>query len=147
VAQRRNKVQGLLRRAAERAAEENEFWASVLSEYMKANSFRMSDLQELFKCEERDLLRLHLCRLPPESHVGQFREDINNISEYTGIDSMLLVKVLREVEAYRAFWGAAHESDKLGYLKAARERKLKEKHNSDDSRNQTNNFDGEIDSE
>jgi hypothetical protein len=123
----------LLRRTIDRLGKSSDYWSGLLDDYMMVNNLRESQLIDLLKCGERNLLKLFLCRLPRGVSGRTFLEDIESISEYTNIENELLLRIYREAEACRALLNVKGKSDSRGYLKAARSRRKNDNESSTSS--------------
>lgn len=74
------------------------YMAWVLFTYQKQERISINKLVEAFNTNDEFLAKLALCK-KPNTQSKSFREQINQISQYTGIDTFLLVKIIRQVES------------------------------------------------
>jgi hypothetical protein len=110
----------LLHYAAQRAEQRHFFVASALAAYRKLHGMNETDLATFLDCAPAVLPRLALCRLP-DTATAQFRPDVERIATYTGVNSLHLARLLREVEATTALQRLP-QTPEHGFLLAARDR-------------------------
>lgn len=114
----------LLHYAAQRAEQRHFFVASALAAYRKLHGMNETDLASFLDCAPAALPRLALCRLP-DTATAQFRPDVERIATYTGVNSLHLARLLREVEATTALQRLPQgqtPTPEQGFLLAARDR-------------------------
>lgn len=119
-----------LRRAAERAAGREFFFASLLLPYAEVEGLDDAALAERLGCAPDDLARLLFCRRPRREAPG-FREDVERIAEVFGLDPDRLAQLVRAADAATAFRVAEPRAE-YGWLAAARDRELEEKSDLED---------------
>jgi hypothetical protein len=110
--------EGLLRRAAERAAAEPFFLAATLLPYARAEGLDDAGLAARLGCAEEALPRLLLCR-QPRPEPGAFRADVERLAAAFGLEAARLAATVRAAAALAALSEAAAGR---GTLAAARDR-------------------------
>lgn len=119
----KNKPSDALLRAAQRAAEQPFFLASVFAAYQQANRLDNADMAALLGCEPDDLTRLALCRRPA-AEEGQFLADIDHLARRFRLQGDQLIMIIRQVDALAAIRQQLHISHSgTGMLRAARDHK------------------------
>lgn len=111
----------LLRRAAERAAEQPFYMASRLRRYRELERIDVAELARRLDADESALARLALCRAPAPEQPA-FRREVAQIAAYAGVSAAGLMQLLRRVQVSDAARRAAAPPELL----AARDRVLKE---------------------
>ncbi len=111
----------LLRRAAERAAEQPFYLASRLRRYRELERIDEAELARRLDAPETALTRLALCRTP-DAELPAFRQEVAQIAAYAGVSASGLMQLLRRVQVSDAARRAAAPPELL----AARDRVLKE---------------------
>jgi hypothetical protein len=112
-----------LQRAAQRASCRSFFVASALSTYQNLHQIGEDELAIFLGCSPTTLPKLALCRLP-DTAAPSFRAEVERIASYTGVNSVHLAQLFREVEAITALRSARHYQDTAtsqGALMAARD--------------------------
>jgi hypothetical protein len=79
---------------ARRLETENDFLASALAVYARAENLSDEDLARRLGCETSRLAAVRLCRMP-RSTPEHFRHDIGLIAESFQIDSLVLAEAVR----------------------------------------------------
>ena len=114
----------LLHYATQRAEPRRFFVASALAAYRELHGMNETDLATLLDCAPAALPRLALCRLPDPS-TAQFRLDVERIAAYSGVNSLRLANLLRDVDAttaLRRLTQGQMQTPDQGFLLAARDR-------------------------
>lgn len=112
--------EGLLRRAAERASQQQFYLASALLPYARAVSLDDAELATALGCTRADLPSLLLCRRPT-GEGAVFRADVEAIARRFSLSAIRLGQIIRTADALVAFEGAGSEA-RGGLLAAARDR-------------------------
>ena len=95
----------VLARAAARAEGDPFFLAAALAAYRADAELDNAALAAELGCAESALPRLSLCRWP-RGDSPMFREDVNRIAAYTGVNAARLARLLRAVDAASALRAA-----------------------------------------
>lgn len=114
-----------LRRAAQRAIENDFFLAGILHEYQHANHLNDDALAQFLGCKSNDIPRLALCRRP-FPHQEAFLSDLEHLSQRFHLNVDRLATIIRQVDTLRIL-REHHASAKglnnpQGLLQAARDR-------------------------
>jgi hypothetical protein len=113
----------LLRQAAERAAAQRFFLASLLLPYAAAEGLDDAALAGRIGCHRARLAALLLCRRPDPG--AGFRPDVQEIARHFGVDAARLAGIIRLAEGVEALRGAT-ERGAQGLMAAARDREKQE---------------------
>lgn len=111
----------LLRRAAERAAEEEFYLAARLRRYRELEGIDELELMRRLGANAQALARLSLCRAPDPAQPS-FRTEVAAIATYAGVSATALMPLLRRVQVSEA----ALQTNEMPELLAARDRELRE---------------------
>ena len=95
----------VLGRAAARAEQAPFFLAAALAAYRADTGLDNAALAAELGCAESALPRLALCR-QPRGENPMFREDVNRIAAFAGVNATRLAGLLRSVEAASALRAA-----------------------------------------
>lgn len=95
-----------LQAMARKLRDDPSFMAWVLAAYQKYKNVTDAQLRKNLGANEHVLARLALCKRPLANSLA-FRDDITQVAEYTNIDKMILLNIVRYVGALTAF--ADHE--------------------------------------
>lgn len=114
-----------LKRAAQRAIENDFFLAGILYEYQQANHLNDEALAQFLGCNSNDIPRLALCRRP-SAYQEAFLSDLEHLSQHFHLNVNRLATVIRQVGALRV-WREHHTfakdlNNSQGLLQAARDR-------------------------
>jgi len=74
------------------------YMAWIISTYQKQEKFSVHKLIEVLHTTEETLAKLALCKRP-DTNSKDFGKQVAQISEYTKIDLLLLLKMIRRVES------------------------------------------------
>ncbi len=107
-----------LARLARSARERPTLLASLLFAYQEQEGLDESGLAAFLGCDADALPKLALCRRPRQQ-IPAFREDIERIAQYAGVNPLSLMKLVRAVETRAALQQAADVPSPL--LLAARD--------------------------
>jgi hypothetical protein len=113
----------ILQRAAQRASQRPFFMASALAVYQELYQLGENGLARFLDCPQAALPKLALCRLP-NTTTSSFRAEVERIASYSGVNSVRLAQLLREVESTSVLHDARHHQDTTpgqGTLMAARD--------------------------
>jgi hypothetical protein len=86
---------------AERASQAPEFFAAVLAAFQRQENLTREGILKRLQTTPELLARLALCRRP-KSDSASFCEDIRKIADFTDIDPVALVAMVRQVDALEA---------------------------------------------
>ena len=114
------------------------YMAWIISAYQKQEKFSAYKLIEVLHTTEETLAKLALCKRP-DTNSKDFGKQVAQISEYTKIDLLLLLKMIRRVESVTALSnnegvnsGVISNATKFNFV-AARDRN--EEHSTQDNTN------------
>lgn len=82
--------------------DDSAYMAWIISVYQKQEKLSSHKLIEVLHTTEEILARLALCKRP-DTNSKDFGKQVAQISEYTKIDLLLLLKMIRQVESLIAF--------------------------------------------
>jgi hypothetical protein len=74
------------------------YMAWIISAYQRQEKYTTYKLIEVLHTTEETLAKLALCKCP-DSKSKDFSKQVAQISEYTKIDSLLLLRMIRQVES------------------------------------------------
>ena len=83
---------------AKKLKSNSDFMAWVISTYQKQEHLSQNKFIELAKINEIAFIKLSLCKRP-ETSSAEFRKQIDQISEYVGINPYFLANMIRLVES------------------------------------------------
>jgi hypothetical protein len=114
-----------LKRAAQRAIENDFFLAGILHEYQQTNHLNDEALAQFLECNSTDLPRLALCRRPT-THQETFLNDLEHLSQHFHLNIDRLATIIRQVDTLRVLreyhTSAKGLNNPQGLLQAARDR-------------------------
>lgn len=113
----------LLRKAAQRAAQNPFFLAAPVMRVAEADGLSDAELAERLGCSEANLLAVLLCRRP-DGDPAAFRADLARIAQRFGADPFLLAEAIRMGDSLAAL--AARGGVEQDLLAAARDRETDE---------------------
>src|SRR5260221_10256027 len=73
----------------------------IIRAYQKQEKFSTNKLIEVLQTTEEILAKLALCKRP-DTNSKDFSKQVKQLSEYTKIDSLLLMEMIRRVESVMA---------------------------------------------
>src|SRR4051794_35701720 len=91
----------LLGRVVERTKARPSFLGHALSLYQESRGLSDAELAAWFDCSGEQLIRLSLCRRPVGTDVT-FRNDVETVAKFAGVDAGRLVQVLRAADSITA---------------------------------------------
>jgi len=95
----------LLETAFENAATDSAFLAFFIKKYQESEKTDAAGVAIILKCELDAYYRLGLC-ITPDISASNYLSELNKISEYVGISSLLLNQVLKRAVAIVKLSGA-----------------------------------------
>ncbi|HLW00262.1 MAG TPA: hypothetical protein VKT82_16465 [Ktedonobacterales bacterium] len=95
-----------LARLAQGARERPTLLAGLLFAYQQQEGLDEQKLAAFLGCDDAALPKLALCRRPRQQ-IPAFREDIERIAQYAGVNPLSLMKLVRAVETRAALQHAA----------------------------------------
>ncbi len=111
----------LLRRAADRARLQPEYFGWILAQFAEIEGLTEEQVQKRLRVSCDDWPRLHLCLRP---RADQFLQDVTTIAKEFAADRDALAAIVRTVEALHGL--RVHQPiGNAGHLLAARSRKKK----------------------
>lgn len=111
--------EGLLKRAADRAAQRPAYMAWVLSQYVSNQGISPTELVAELRSSQRATTSLALCLRP---RPDRFVDDVNAMTAKFGVDGVTLARIVKHVEAIEAMAGRSAAAS--GTLMAARVRRV-----------------------
>lgn len=107
-------------------AERNSFFLGhALAAVAKARALDRIEMQEFLNCSDSQFARLQLCKLPTSSS-RHFKEEIQEIASFVGLESGQLARLVREYEATQAIVDSLNAQQQSVTLIAARDRDVEE---------------------
>jgi hypothetical protein len=115
-------ITGYFNLLVHKLSQNDSYWSSLLSNYLRRHQLAQEDLIDLLKCDNHNLQRLALCRLPRSSPNSELLADLEKTSSFTGIHFDSILRFYRECIAIEAFGEVDGGQSSQGYLNAARKR-------------------------
>lgn len=125
-----------LNRLAQQARTHDSLLASLLYTYQGMEGLSDSALAAYLQCDQTSLPRLALCRRPRPA--PQFRQDVEQIARFAGVNPLQLMRLIRAAESHQAL----HQTTASSMLLAARDHEPSDTPDEPDARNPKSRDDG-----
>lgn len=112
----------ILETANKKVATEKEFIAYFVSKYIEIEHITEDTIISTLNCTLENYYKLGLCRTP-DINASDYLKRLNNISNYIGISSVELNKIIKRVNSVLQF--TETKVDESSYLMAARDKNKK----------------------